>query len=735
MAADVMLTVFDTDGNSIMLDIYEADSIKLNYQFSKITNFENTGTYSWTFRAPLTKKNAQFFGAIDNVNSILPWFDFRKKTKAVLSVDTLPIARGHIKIGKTYKRSTNNHLFSEVDIEFSGEVADLSKQLGDKKLSDLDYSDLEHTVDTTTIDSLDDVKWTLTDRGQKWSEDTAVTGTRRIFNTSAPIYPNDLTPIVNARWIWQRIFAEAGFTYEGSVLDGIINDYWIPYIAAKDIQLGNLLEEHLVVGGFEDGYSTSDGTSILPLEEIQDVGGDFASSHFIAPLSGTYTFRLSGRIKHTETGMSYTATLALNRSTTSGDTYTLPNGSLAFFGFALTDSYQDFSQDLTLNLMAGDLVYVQKFVDTALTGSVEFDRCEVLRTIAIGPVLDGFTFYGDVNAPDMKQIDFVRSIIKMHNLGFIPHPTTEKKYIVEPLASYIGSGETYDFTNKVDVNKDIVIYPTTDEQAKTSLWTYKAGGEYLSSIYTNAGRAYGQYKLENTGNDFSSSEVKVELEFRSIPCNEVANTSIPIPKFVDANGVFVLSGPRIMFIGGHADLAVYDGSGGVIVSVPIISHYSATNPTVTDYDLNFAAESPPQNITANPYGNLYNLYWRRYYEELYSKESRVMECYLKLTVSDVYRLTFADVLWIEDSYWRLLEINNYVVGSQESTLCKLARIVDTQPTCSLRPASRNGNGTINWVNAADESVAGNQTCCELYGYSWNGTTEQCYAFPQNIVRQ
>jgi len=685
----------------------------------------------------MTKKNATFFGAIDNVNAQLTWFDFRKKTKALLMVDTLPIARGNIKLGKTYQRNNNGKMFTEFDIEFSGEVADLAKELGDKKLSDLDYTELEYEVNAATLDEgANSLRWTLTDRGQKWSED-GTTGTRRIYNVFDPIYPNELTPIVCAQWIWNKIFQEAGFTYTATFLDGIINDYFVPYINAQQLQLANLLEDHLVSVGYDDSYTFGNSTSLISPTVFQDTGGDFPSTHFIAPLSGTYSFRISFRLKNdfAWTGIPPAVDITLLKSTTLTDAWTIANGSSASLSvYSTSQTYSDYAADVSFNMIAGDEIYLKLSAIIPTGETCTFDRCVIFETTGVGPVLENFTFYGALNAPDMKQVDFVRSIVKMHNLCFIPSSTTERSFEIEPLASYIGSGVDYDYTNKIDTTKDIVIYPTTDEQANKSIWTYKAGGEALSQIYTNAGRTFGEYKLENTGNDFATSEVKVELQFCSTPCNEVPNTDIPIPKFTDMNGAFVLPGPRIMFIGGLRNVAIWSSSGASIVQIPIISNYSNLAATIGDYDLNFAPESPSQFIVASPYANLYNLYWRRYYEELYSPQSRVMEAYVKLNVSDVATLQFSDKIWIQDSWWRLLEINNYIVGDTQPTLCKFARIVNSAPICSLTPASRNGNGTINWVNAADESVVGNQTCCELFGYSWNSTTNECYAFPQNIVR-
>jgi hypothetical protein len=687
----------------------------------------------------MTKKNAQFFGAIDNVNAQLTWFDFRKKTKAILSVDTLPIARGNIKLGKTYQRNNNGKMFTEFDIEFSGEVADLAKELGDKKLSDLDYTELEYEVNAATLDDgANSLRWTLTDRGQKWSED-GTTGTRRISNINDPIHPSELTPIINAQWIFQKIFSEAGFTYTATFLDGIINDYFVPYISSAALQSGNLLEDHFISLGFDDSITFGNSSAFITPTIFQDTGGDVPTTHFVAPYSGTFGFRVGFTIKRdTFEETPPIANLKLCKSLSSSNVWYDTTGNEIVVQspyWTPVGYYIEVYSSFFMFMNAGDEIYLHLQTSvSAIESTITIDRCVLIESIFAGSPLSDFTFYGALNAPDMKQVDFVRSIVKMHNLCFIPSSITERSFQIEPLATYIGSGTDYDYTNKIDTTKDVVIYPTTDEQANKSIWTYKAGGEALSKIYTNAGRTFGEYKLENTGNDFATSEVKVELQFCSTPCNEISNTSIPIPKFIDASGAFNLPGPRILFIGGSANIALWASTGNVIVNIPIISNYSNLAATIGDYDLNFAPESPSQFIVASPYANLYNLYWRRYYEELYSPQSRVMEAYVKLNVSDVATLQFSDKIWIQDSWWRLLEINNYIVGDTQPTLCKFARIVNSAPICSLTPASRNGNGTINWVNAADEPTDGNQTCCELFGYSWNSTTNECYAFPQNIVR-
>jgi hypothetical protein len=185
---------------------------------------------------------------------------------------------------------------------------------------------------------------------------------------------------------------------------------------------------------------------------------------------------------------------------------------------------------------------------------------------------------------------------------------------VEPFVDYIGSGATRDWTGKMDISsdKDVVIYSTADIQNRQLTFTYKAGGEYLSEIFTKQGsRVYGEREIDNTENDFATSNRSVELELRSTPSNEINSTSIPVPKFVTEAGVYVAPQARMLFNGGTAEIAVYDEGtlAGAMTNVSILSHYSDINPTLTDEDLNFNVETPLQVITASPFNNLNIVYW------------------------------------------------------------------------------------------------------------------------------
>jgi len=101
MMNEVILTLTDSNGNAATIDLYENEKMHLNYKFTDLTDFSSVGNYSREFRIPASKTNVDFFGAIFNVN-FDGWFDFRKKVEATLTVNTIPIASGHIQVKKLY---------------------------------------------------------------------------------------------------------------------------------------------------------------------------------------------------------------------------------------------------------------------------------------------------------------------------------------------------------------------------------------------------------------------------------------------------------------------------------------------------------------------------------------------------------------------------------------------------------------------------------------------------------
>jgi hypothetical protein len=247
---------------------------------------------------------------------------------------------------------------------------------------------------------------------------------------------------------------------------------------------------------------------------------------------------------------------------------------------------------------------------------------------------------------------------------------------------------------------------------------------------------YGDYEVvgytvnpDVESSDFAIGDQSIKLVTQSTPCAPVNGTDIIMPMFINEQLQFVNPGMRCLYYAGNFNGFVYDDGTATVVQVGIrlLNHYSAINPDIYDFDLNWAPEVPPYGITTNPYNNLFNLYWRTYMNALYSPDARIMEASFALDLKDILTFQFSDKIWIENCYWRILEINDYKVGMQESTSVKLIKFLEDVEDCSATPSTISVGGEVNFVDSNGDPVDATQDCCTRYGYNWDESTAICWA--------
>jgi len=768
MMNEVILTLTDSNGNSAILDLYENEKMHLNYKFTDITDFASVGNYSREFRVPASKTNTDFFGAIFNVN-FDGWFDFRKKVDAVLTVNTIPIASGHIQVKKLYWQS--GKLF-EFEIVFFGEVPNLARLLNEKKLKDiesivagdLDYDLLHEYVETPpnahTILTLCD-KWNLTSYNTEGQPVYSPSDTT--FDTYKPLYVGHMTPAVKAQYLFDQIMNDAGLQYSSDYLGEILEDVYVPFVNGQYLNsaLGlNDIASILALSTDSTGIvlTATNGTYDLynDFVEYEDAGNDWSGGVYTAPFTGEFTFRVwmhgdaSQNNANTNLNITNTFIFLINDVVTNlFDQIQLvpPLGTTTDATFNT-----DFTKTLSLN--AGDTLKIQwQYNPSAIAngaqpsatinlignGANDYTGTGV-ELVSVGTALTGDTVLMEFNAPDMKQIDFITSIQKMFNLVFVADKTLPNTLRIEPMVEYIASGNTLDWSHKLDLSKDITYYPTTDLQKAKFTFTYAEDGDYYNSIYKDNGRVYGRYEVTENDfeviNEFATGEEKVELAFASTPSAPIQSTDLVVPVFTNAEGNFVQPKPRILYYFADFFVNMYDEVSDSVVqtAVKCLNNYSTMNATVSDSDLNFAPEIPPHTIVANPYNNLYNRWWRNYYRELYDGQARILEGMFALTLNDIFTFQFSDKIWIIDSWWRVLDIEGYVVGEQDMTKVKLIRVLDIDNDCDLIPVSANLDQSLNWETPEGAEATITEDCCLRFGYNWNSAKNNCYSQPNNGTR-
>jgi hypothetical protein len=752
MNGEVSLIV-TTDDSQYFLDLFENESISQNWQYTDLNNFQALGAFSREFRVPVTDRNQLALGALFDVNysgGVNNYFHY--KLPAEIRVDTLPIAKGYVRVRKIYQQQGK---LNEIELAFYAETPDLYKSIGEKKLAALtDLPNLNEVVkyDNVTFNTGNRL-WFLIDRGQRWSEE-GQQSTRRIFDSNTPLFATDLTPAVRWDYLLQQIFDDAGFELEAGSLMAILAGYYMPWINKGYLDTDDLGSQY-AFRGFNASNITMPATGsgaisayqyYASLSEAFDNNANFngTTGVYTAPGGGLFTFHLTLALQSSSYG-------GAGVSTNFKVYYVINGGTPQFF-----NSY-DYTSNLTidfvtgLNLLAGDTVEWAFRYEVFSASGVSSGTATVTIFAGtgdlgsslvelIGTRFDyGSTFIYNLNAPDMRQIDFLSDVIKMHNCAIVPDRINPNKISIVPYNSYVGSGDDKDWNAKLDISKDITIYSTVELQKSKTTFTYTAGEDYLSKFYKDNGRIYGDYKAEGytinpdvAVSSFTTGDNSVQLITRSMPCGLIPGTDVAVPQFLNDKNEFIVPGPRCGFSINAIGIQIFDDSVGVeaavLYAVPTLSHYSAPFATLDDFDLNWAPEVPPSQINVNPYNNLFNLYWRNAMNELYSPDARIMEAYFALDLSDILTFKFSDIIYVNGAQWRILEITDYKVGNFESTRVKLMKYLSTEADCSSTPGSIDIKGIVNFVDGNGDPASPTQSCCERYGYTWSESLAKCFAF-------
>jgi hypothetical protein len=726
------------EGNEI--ELYENEPINLSYQFSNLQEINaSASSFSQTFRVPLTKKNQEYFGAVNEFGLITTW-DPKTKASAELTSSTIPIMRGFIQVKGVYVQKGK---YADVEIVFFGETANLSRDIGDGMLSDLDYN-LDHALtDTNIINSWagtlesGHVRYGVVDRGQNWS------GTSTFVNPQ--LLRSDVTPFYRVSKVFNTIMTEAGYTYDSNFFnaqtgfESIDDLYLLGNPGGQTTVVNEFTESQLFHVGLSTNLSiTGNVFTVIPFVEsgnFYDPSNHVASGVFTAPNDGLYTFQ--SQFSLVTASSNHTLKLAFFKNGV--EQQTIVDAALSSWvpGFGVTAF-------LSIFLNATDTVDIRyKFStasDTATllgSGSLTLPTCsfELYNVeFAAGEVV------AEQNMPEIKQIDFVSGLQKMFNLVFIPDRNNSKHLSIEPFNEYMASGASKDWTNKIDLSKDIQIQPTTDLQARRYDWTHSQGKDLLNeAVFKSTSRVYGRYRVDDPGNDFASGNKEIKSPFAPHVVSRIPQTGYLVHRMLlnttEEDKSLKKPLPRLAYWNGLVDGDLFyqnDTNTGAISATqyPVFSQYSVLNATVSNDDLGYGAERPFHIIQANPLNTLYYKYWRPFVNELYSSDARKLTAFFRLTRSELATFEFSDKIYIKDTYWRILSIS-YDATSEDLVKVEMLKVLGDIRDCTWLPISIDkSNGQIRFENAAGTQVyqlsPNFSSCCTKYGYIYDETNQRCY---------
>ena len=692
------------------LDLLDDVPVSLNYSISDIRKPETReGNYSKTIRIPGTKLNNELFTDIFEID-IDGTFNPALKSEVELLIDDVSVFRGDLQLLRVYLKDTN---FIDYDVQIIGNTPTLIQELGDKTVSALDFSDLDHAYTYANVSA----SWTPT------------IGTGYVYplinydQTATNLYTlTDFVPAIFAKEYWDRIMELAGYTYTSDfITDTYFKSLIIPYsgnglrLTNADVQdrtfrasLSGYYESTDIFGGVQYRTIVFDDDTTAP---NFDPNGNYntASGRFTAIYAGYYDLNVNiGLLLHYFSGgidigntPTYNANLSTNNTFLDVGDYVTVRVKLQWTGNVASCQLQLLKNGTTVlnSGLVGIFGTVLVFDEARLRATANSTFYNGVDTDTIS---EGMTMLMNNALPpaDTKLRDILVSFIRMFNLYIEVDPDNPKNILVEPRYQYYlsGANRTLDWTDKLDESQDMVITPMGELDSKSFLFTYKEDKDYYNEKYQkNNDEVYGKFE-KFIDNDFSKNQSKIDVIFSPTPLvgNTQSNRIIPhIYQFDEQNNTIQRKATniRILYWGGLlTSTPSYIVTSNVPTSVanllnqyPYAGHldnpYSPNvelnwgNPNELFYGYNAYIAPPNLEYTSN---SLYNKFYKDMIEELSDSNSKLVTCYLRLTPEDVEFLSFRKIYVIKGYYLRLQKIEDYNPLSNQLTKCEFLKIKDGQ---------------------------------------------------------
>ncbi len=731
------------------LDIREDVKFPLNFSIGDIRDIsKRTGTFSKTIIAPGTKNNHALLGHYYDVNIQSGTFNINTITKCQVIQNGVPVLEDAlIQLTGVLKKQNTNAYEDEINYELliKDSKVEFFTQIANKELTDLDFSDLNHTLDSAFIVSsfsnsvADGYKYIL-----PYSDDS----TYRL---------NEFKPAIYAKTYFDRIFSNAGFSYTWNGLqDAKFDKLLIPYNG--DVEQANVDSYKVLANNtWTTSYVSPIGQNPTFYEVIDSWTEVLDSAGSFDPITGVYTAPLytdTTQGQYYNFKLSYTADINLD-NTSGGNAYSIlsfsnqgqsvdryyylrfrliKNGTTVVGQYIHSGVLFDATNPLpnglntigtisqvvniptSQNILPTDTIEVQVGLGFLAAG-VSFWRDAAAPSIGnlvqVNHEVDVTSLQLDIlpnNAPNLyngvvavggyvpskiKQSDFVKSIFQMFNLYVEIDENQPNNLNLIERDKYYDNGAVKDWTYKLAKDREQNLQFLPEVTSKKLRLTYKADKDSPNTIFTDiTNEIYGQIEYTFDNEYVRDTDVK-ELVFSPTPVvRTIFDAYVP-----NIAGAAPKINIRVLLDGGNLTCLPYDiydiefpltpslniGTTG-ITTYPAVGHFD--NPLLPTFDINFGTCDyyyyAPSTLTNN---NLYNLYWRRTINQI--NVGKMLTAYFDLNELDIQSLRLNDKIRIDNSWWNINKVIDYDANGTSLTKVEL---ISVDSEIELVPF-QTGNGT------------------------------------------
>lgn len=707
-------------------------SISTNYLIADVRDpNKRNANYSKTITVPGTEEVNRLFQFIFDVNVDLTTFDPNLKIPATYFVNEVPVFSGDLQLLKVIKKETNGVLYLQYECFIMSTNSDLFLDIGDSLLQDIDISDLDHVFNDTS-DKYNPTYGTgyyygLIDYGMAGGNSTTWRFNHlkpavfekeyldRIFQSigktytssflNSDYYKHIIIPDVSSGPLMfssatienNQFYAGRTTTDTGTPVNGsyqVVNNYWLYYTPGINIKVPIEYDNDTTPPFNDPGNVYNPATFLFTVDKSSyyQVVAKANITVVITPPSGAASM---------PSNIMGTIVLILEKSINGGSTW----GTEASHSFVLDNTM--FTPDSPVTEFTSDNILLQAAHASMICNSGDILRARLVTATNIQavfwdvsntPITVGSTdirfdfnvgteFYANMNPAtieygetvemnntiprDVKQIDFLTSIIKCENLYIEQDKLDPDNYVIEPREEFY-TGDIEDWTNKIDISQPQYIVPLGELSARKYWFKYKEDQDVFNKKYQDEYKEpYGSWDV-NVNNDFIKDTKTVEVIFSGTPMSGNYTNDIVAPVLAKERAVNVYEPMRCnirrLWAGGLLPTTSYtweisqsgSTSSSIKTEYPYIGHLdSPTSPTI---DLNFGIpfkvywKIPSQTYSDN---NRFNERYSKYITEITDKNSKVVMCNAKLTEVDINTFSFQKKVFIRDAYYVVNKIEGY----------------------------------------------------------------------------
>lgn len=638
------------------LELFNDEQINVTSTVQNVQDISKTFTdFSQSFTIPANDHNngiLQHFYQSD-VNSLI---DYNLRLDSFIEIDLTFFRRGKLQIEKANLKNGRPESYT---VTFYGDGRTLKDYFGEDLLSDLDYTDYNHTYNGTEVanrisDGTNqyDVKYPLISSKRIWHYqanyvnattpnwlDVTSISDNNIYSTSGAIKYNELFPAFRVSKIFKLIQAKYGVTFTGTFLTDERFTKLFLYYKNKG--------EFSITGGSYDVDFTSVSMSSGAYDLTNNI--DLATNEInVEYINGVIFHNVGVTVNTVSTSNTFIIDVYQN-----GNLINSVQGSGAGFqhyeminntaGLQSTYSFKirpNGSNNITLS--AG--YSVNYFSGTSLLIDVAS-----ISVSNINMVVDQNLA---ANAPQMKIADFFAGILKVFNMICIG--TDENTYQLAPIDDWYGQGAIVDITKYTDVSSiDVSRMPLY----KKITFKFQNSECFLNKQFSQVySRGYGDMTYQY---DYDGGEYTVDLPFENILQQKFDGTELQVGYAL--NNEFAPYTPKPILLYQYdnqvCDFKLEVGSHVTITSyTPFGQDLYYNN---NDLTLNFAPET--SSLKLYPIQNtLFAQYYFSYLYNLYNLKQRLINVKTKLPISLLTGLKLNDRLVIRDK--------RYIINDMKSNL-------------------------------------------------------------------